>query len=76
MFEKHLAIHSLWNAVHEQASMTVIAIIDGHEVTSFVQLVCACEPCRTRTDNSDFLSGTECWDLRLHPAYLKGLVAR
>ena len=63
----------LGNAIHQQASHAVIAIVDGDGVASFVQLVRASKSCRAGTDDSDPLASAMRRGIRLHPAHLESL---
>ena len=54
------------NAVHQQTANTVFPFIDGHGVSSPVQLQSGCQTGRARTDDGYFLSRPHLWDSRLH----------
>lgn len=64
---------SLWDAIHQKATKTIVAVIHCHKMTGLVELVSASEPRWTRANDGDAFAGPETGRFGLHPAHFKAL---
>ena len=61
--------NSLRNAIHQQTSLAVVAVVHSDEVPCFVELISTSQTCRSRSYDSDVFASAESGWVRSHPAH-------
>jgi hypothetical protein len=69
----NLKLNLLRDAIHQEPPHSVISIVNGDEVPSFIKLVGACQSRWSGTNDGDTLSSSERWRIGSHPTHLETL---
>lgn len=73
IWNEDIEIDLLGNTVHEKTTHAVIAVVNGHIMSSLVELVSTCKSRRARTYDSNSFSSAESRGVWLHPTHLEAL---